>query len=78
MNDDQKKILANAADTIRALSFEAVQKANSGHPGLPMGCAEIGAYLYGHLLNHNLRRIPGVCRDIFKISPVPVNNKSYN
>ncbi|MCH9631406.1 MAG: Transketolase [Chlamydiia bacterium] len=53
MDEDQRKILSNAADTIRELSFEAVQKANSGHPGLPMGCAEIGACLYGCLLNHN-------------------------
>ncbi|NGX50610.1 MAG: Transketolase [Chlamydiae bacterium] len=53
MDEELKKILEKTANTIRQLSFEAVQKANSGHPGLPMGCAELGAYLYGHLLNHN-------------------------
>ena len=40
-----KQILGKIANTIRALSMDAVQKADSGHPGLPMGCAEIGAYL---------------------------------
>ncbi|MBS0623718.1 MAG: transketolase [Verrucomicrobia bacterium] len=46
------KMLEKIASTIRGLSMDAVQKANSGHPGLPMGCAEIGAYLYGHALRH--------------------------
>jgi transketolase len=53
---DQKfdeKILEKMAATIRGLSMDAVQKADSGHPGLPLGCAEIGAYLYGHALRHN-------------------------
>lgn len=52
LSDDQKKILKKIATAIRTLSMDAVQKANSGHPGLPLGCAEIGAYLYGHLLAH--------------------------
>lgn len=46
-------VLGKAANAIRQLSMEAVQKANSGHPGLPMGCAELGAYLYGMVLRHN-------------------------
>lgn len=53
MNDALKKVLQKTADAIRQLSMEAVQKANSGHPGLPMGCAELGAYLYGQALRHN-------------------------
>lgn len=48
-----EKMLEKIANTIRGLSMDAVQKANSGHPGLPMGCAEIGAYLYGYALRHN-------------------------
>ena len=47
MDAELKKQLSKIANTIRELSMEAVQKANSGHPGLPMGCAEFGAYLYG-------------------------------
>ena len=52
---EQKQILEKIANTIRGLSMDAVQQANSGHPGLPMGCAEIGAYLYGMALRHNPR-----------------------
>lgn len=53
MDEDLKKQLGKIADAIRQLSIEAVQKANSGHPGMPMGCAELGAYMYGVLLKHN-------------------------
>jgi transketolase len=55
MDTDQKAILEKIAGAIRQLSIEAVEKANSGHPGLPLGCAELGAYLYGQLLRHNPR-----------------------
>ncbi len=44
-------ILQKIANTIRLLTIDAVEKAGSGHPGLPMGCAEIGAYLFGEFLN---------------------------
>jgi transketolase len=44
--------LKAVALSVRTLSMDAVQKANSGHPGLPLGCAEIGALLYGEILNH--------------------------
>jgi transketolase len=63
IDEDLKKILEKMANAIRQLSMEAVQKANSGHPGLPMGCAELGAYLYGHLLRHNPRDPNWVNRD---------------
>lgn len=53
MDPQMQQILSKSANTIRGLSFEAVQKANSGHPGLPMGCAEIGAYLYGVFMKHD-------------------------
>lgn len=52
---DLKQTLIKIANTIRGLSMDAVQKADSGHPGLPMGCAELGAYLYGYYLNHNAK-----------------------
>ncbi len=41
------------ARTIRSLSMDAVEAAGSGHPGLPMGCAELGALLYGRILKHD-------------------------
>lgn len=68
MDDNLKKILEETANTIRQLSFEAVQKANSGHPGLPMGCAELGAYLYGHLLRHNPKDPAWINRDRLVLS----------
>ncbi len=46
------KGLKAAALSIRTLSMDAIQKANSGHPGMPLGCAEIGALLYGEILRH--------------------------
>jgi len=63
MDDDLKKQLGKIAGAIRQLSMEAVQKANSGHPGMPMGCAELGAYLYGVLLKHNPKNSKWVNRD---------------
>src|SRR5271154_1021285 len=63
MDDHLKKLLGKTADTIRQLSIEAVQKANSGHPGMPMGCAELGAYLYGVLLRHNPKNSKWMNRD---------------
>ena len=43
-------ILEKIADTVRLLTIDAVEQAGSGHPGLPLGCAEIGAYLFGEFL----------------------------
>lgn len=48
--------------------MDAVQKADSGHPGLPMGCAELGAYLYGHYLKHNPKDSKWVNRDRLVLS----------
>ncbi|MDR1100280.1 MAG: transketolase [Treponema sp.] len=45
--------LEKIALSVRALTIDAIQKANSGHPGLPMGTAELGALLYGELLRHD-------------------------
>jgi transketolase len=63
-----KDILVKVAGTIRALSMDAVQKADSGHPGLPMGCAEIGAYLFGYFLNQNPKNPKWLNRDRFILS----------
>lgn len=49
----QTDILAQASAQARGLAIDAVHKCSSGHLGLPLGCAEIGAVLYGHALVHN-------------------------
>ena len=41
------------ANAIRALSMDAVQKANSGHPGAPMGMADIAEVLWNDHMKHN-------------------------
>jgi transketolase len=56
------------AKTIRGLSIDAIEAANSGHPGLPMGCAEIMAYLYGHGLDLSPRDTSWMNRDRFVLS----------
>ncbi len=68
MDAELKKHLSKIAGTIRGLSMDAVEKANSGHPGLPMGCAEFGAYLYGVLLRHNPKNPKWLNRDRFVLS----------
>ena len=68
MDLELKKQLGKIANVVRELSMEAVQKANSGHPGLPMGCAEFGAYLYGVLLRHNPKNPKWLNRDRFILS----------
>lgn len=68
MHDDLKKQLGKIANTIRELSMEAVQKANSGHPGLPMGCAEFAAFLWGTQLRHNPKNPKWLGRDRFILS----------
>lgn len=60
-----RKELANA---IRVLSMDAVQKAKSGHPGAPMGMADIAEVLWRDYLNHNPTNPEWVDRDRFILS----------
>ena len=55
-------------NAIRALSMDAVQKAKSGHPGAPMGMAEIGEVLWNHHLSHNPNNPEWANRDRFILS----------
>ena len=56
------------ANAIRALAMDAVQKANSGHPGMPMGMAEIGVALWTKHLRHNPADPKWMDRDRFVLS----------
>ena len=56
------------ANAIRALAMDAVQKANSGHPGMPMGMAEIAVALWGRHLRHNPADPKWSDRDRFVVS----------
>ena len=59
---------ATMANAIRALAMDAVQKANSGHPGAPMGMAEMSVALWGRHLRHNPANPHWADRDRFVLS----------
>ena len=61
----ENKILANA---VRFLSIDAVQKANSGHPGMPMGMADVVTVLFKYFLKFNPRNPSWLNRDRFVLS----------
>ena len=61
----QSTLMANA---VRALTMDAVQQANSGHPGAPMGMAEIAVALWGRHLKHNPANPQWADRDRFVLS----------
>jgi transketolase len=65
MENTSRTKLANA---IRALSIDAIQKANSGHPGMPMGMADIAEVLWNDFLAHNPNNPNWFNRDRFVIS----------
>jgi len=62
---ENRRELANA---IRALSMDAVQQANSGHPGMPMGMADIAEVLWNDFLQHNPKNPTWPNRDRFVVS----------
>jgi transketolase len=75
INDLKSKIMEinmlnrhEMANAIRVLSMDAVQKANSGHPGAPMGMADIAEVLWNDYLNHNPTNPKWVNRDRFIMS----------
>ena len=61
-------MLTEVAKTIRGLSVDAIEKANSGHPGLPLGCADFGAVLFGEILKHDPEKPDWLDRDRFILS----------
>jgi transketolase len=64
----QTDILAQAANQARGLAIDAIHKCSSGHLGLPLGTAEIGAVLYGHAMMHNPDEPRWLNRDRFVLS----------
>jgi len=64
----QTSLLAQAAAEARGLAIDAVHRCSSGHLGLPLGCAEIGAVLYGHALVHHPDEPRWLNRDRFVLS----------
>jgi len=62
------EILTAASAQARGLAIDAVHKCSSGHLGLPLGTAEIGAVLYGHAMNHNPDEPRWLNRDRFVLS----------
>jgi len=60
--------LSAVANSVRSLTIDAIEKSKSGHPGLPMGCAELGALVYGELLSHLPQDPAWIDRDRFVLS----------
>jgi transketolase len=65
---DQLSLDQLSIDTLRLLAVDAVQKANSGHPGAPLGCAPIAYLLFHKLLKHNPAHSKWSDRDRFVLS----------
>ncbi|MCS7040787.1 MAG: hypothetical protein NZP34_14365, partial [Caldilineales bacterium] len=61
-------LLYRAAHTVRGLAMDAVQKANSGHPGMPMGMADAAVVLWTQFLKHNPADPTWCDRDRFVLS----------
>jgi transketolase len=68
MSSSPKPSRRELANAIRALSMDAVQKANSGHPGMPMGMADIAEVLWNDFLKHNPGNPRWPDRDRFVVS----------
>lgn len=66
--DSTNNIEELAINTVRTLSIDGVQKANSGHPGMPMGAAPMGHVLYSHYMKFNPKNPHWANRDRFILS----------
>src|SRR5574340_323442 len=67
-SDFEPPVFTLLTSAIRALAMDAVQKAGSGHPGMPMGMAEIAEVLWNHHLRHNPANPKWPDRDRFVLS----------
>ena len=68
MPTQSRKFRRRCANALRFLAIDAVQAANSGHPGMPMGMADIAEVLWRHHLKHNPANPDWVDRDRFVLS----------
>ncbi len=68
MSKLQNAIQERSINTIRLLAVDAIQKANSGHPGMPMGCAPLAYLLYSKIMKHNPSNPAWLNRDRFVLS----------
>ncbi|GGA37425.1 transketolase [Paenibacillus physcomitrellae] len=66
--EQNKEIEALSITTIRTLAIDAIEKANSGHPGMPMGSAPMGYQLFAKTMNHNPANPTWINRDRFVLS----------
>lgn len=66
--EQNKEIEALSITTIRTLAIDAIEKAKSGHPGMPMGSAPMGYQLFAKTMNHNPENPTWVNRDRFVLS----------
>lgn len=64
----EASLVEKSVNTIRFLAIDAVEKANSGHPGLPMGCAPMGHILYDEVMRYNPKNPSWFNRDRFVLS----------
>lgn len=68
MTVTQKSIDQLSIDTIRTLAIDSIEKAKSGHPGMPMGAAPMGYQLFAKNMNHNPSNPTWINRDRFVLS----------
>ena len=66
-NETYAKLKA-VADSIRLLTVDAIEASTTGHPGMPMGMADLGAVLFGEILKHNPKNDTWLNRDRFVLS----------
>ena len=66
--DVSSETVMDCVNTIRFLAIDAINKSNSGHPGLPMGCAPMGYVIYREAMTHNPKDHTWFNRDRFVLS----------
>ena len=66
--DVSSETVMDCVNTIRFLAIDAINKSNSGHPGLPMGCAPMGYVIFREAMTHNPKNYQWFNRDRFVLS----------